>query len=104
MTSYRLQRIQNIKGGARSSRKYATEWRTITQILYQILHTAQMPAHKRLFLNRTPCNFRRWLPFPFHLATEGACEFTRAALEHGGHGVAGASGGDTWRLGEEVEV
>jgi hypothetical protein len=38
--SYRLQSIQNRKSGARSSRKYSPEWRAITQILDQILHTA----------------------------------------------------------------
>ncbi|KFY06310.1 hypothetical protein V492_08081 [Pseudogymnoascus sp. VKM F-4246] len=93
MTSYRLQCIQNRKGGARSSRKYAAEWRAIAQVLDQILHTAQVSAHKRLLLNRAPRNFRSWLP-PFHLATEGTGEFARAALEHGGHRVAGAGGGN----------
>lgn len=104
MTSYRLQSIQNRKGGARSSRKYAPEWRAITQILDQILHTAKMPAHKRLLLDRTPCNFRRLLRLPLHLAPEGTGEFTWTALEHGGHGVAGAGGWYAGGLGEEIKV
>jgi hypothetical protein len=83
-----------------------TKWCACSQILDQILNTAQMPAKQRLLLLRGSCSLAVTIgPFPAcGISIERPSELTRTALKHCGYGSPSIGSGDRWHFGHQVEV